>query len=82
MVTRVQKWGNSQGLRIPQALLERVPLAVGQAVELTVRRHAIVIRPARVLRKKLRLADLVARMPARYRPQEMDWGPPVGREAW
>lgn len=82
MITKVQKWGNSQGLRIPLALLEQASLSVGQSVELTIRKNAIVIRRAGAPRKKLRLADLVARMPARYRPSELDWGPPVGKEAW
>jgi len=28
------------------------------------------------------LAELVSRMPKRYKTAEVDWGEPVGREAW
>ena len=32
--------------------------------------------------QKLDLKELVARIPKDYKPEELDWGPPVGREVW
>ena len=32
--------------------------------------------------KKFDLAELAARMPADYQPNEEDWGAPVGKEEW
>jgi len=79
---RIQKWGNSQGVRFPKEVLEKAAIAVGDEVEVGVRRGEIVVRPARRVRGKYRLKDLVARMPADYAPAEEDWGKPVGKEAW
>ena len=79
---RIQKWGNSQGVRFPKEVLERAAIAVGDEVEVGVRRGEIVVRPARRVRGKYRLKDLVARMPADYAPAEEDWGKSVGKETW
>lgn len=82
MVTRIQRWGNSQGLRFSKDILAQACLAVGEEVEVRVRSGTIVVKPALRTRGKYRLKDLLARMPARHKPSEADWGKPVGREAW
>ncbi len=33
-------------------------------------------------KSKYNLADLVAQMPDDYKPQEENWGSPVGKEVW
>ena len=80
VVTKVQKWGNSQGLRLSRQLLELADIAVGDELEITVGDHQITAR--KISGPKVRLAELVARIPPGYRPEETDFGPPVGREAW
>ena len=80
MRSRVTKWGNSQGLRLSQELLRSANLAVGDPVEISLEQDRIVI--ARAPKPKLRLSDLLAGMPEDYRPEEVDFGPPVGREEW
>jgi antitoxin MazE len=80
LVSKVQKWGNGQGLRLPKHVLELAEIAVGDQVELVVGEGEIVVRKAR--RPKYDLADLVSRIPEGSRPEEVDLGPPVGREAW
>jgi antitoxin MazE len=82
VVTRIQRWGNSQGLRFSKDILEQACLAVGEEVDVRVRSGTIVVKPAMRTRGKHRLKDLLARMPARSEPGEEDWGKPVGREAW
>jgi antitoxin MazE len=82
MVTRIQKWGNSQGLRLPKQVLEDAHLSLGDDVDVTVRDGLIVIAPARRVRGKQNLKELVSRIPKDYKAEEMDWGKPVGREAW
>jgi antitoxin MazE len=82
MLTRIQKWGNSQGVRVPAKILQAVHAAVGDEVQITVDGERIVLEPSRRIRGKYRLEDLVARMPVDYEPEEVDWGPPEGREAW
>ena len=82
MITRVQTWGNSQGLRLNRQVLAEAHIAVGDEVDLTVREGVIVIAPAKRVRGGHDLAKLVARIPKGYRPAPVDWGEPVGREAW
>ena len=82
MVTSVQKWGNSQGLRIAKSLLEEVGIHVGDRVRVSIRDRRLVIEPASTVRGRHDLRALVADMPDDYRVAEEDWGPPVGREAW
>lgn len=82
MVTRVQRWGNSQGLRISKTLLEDADINVGDAVEVAVQDGALVVTPVRRVRGRLDLRDLVRRVPKAYRPGELDWGVPSGREVW
>lgn len=82
MVTRIQKWGNSQGLRLPKQVLEDAHLSLGDDVDVTVQDGLIVIAPARRVRGKQNLKDLVSRIPKDYEAEEVDWGEPVGREVW
>lgn len=82
MVTRLQKWGNSQGVRFPKTVLDEARLKVGDDVSLLVRGGKIIVEPARKVRGRFRLKALVSRMPHDYRPEELDWGGPVGRETW
>jgi len=82
MVTKIQKWGNSQGLRLARQVLEDAHVSVGDDVDVTVRGGMIVIVPARRIRGKQNLRELVSRIPGNYKPGETDWGKPVGREVW
>ena len=82
MLTKVQKWGNSQGVRFPQRILEEASITIGDEVDVTVQEGRIVVTPSQRVRGRYRLEDLVARIPEEYEPGEEDWGPPVGREAW
>jgi antitoxin MazE len=82
MITTLQKWGNSQGLRLSKALLADVAMAIGDEVDITVRDGSLVITPVRRVRGGRSLRELVRRIPKGHRASEVDWGPPVGKEAW
>ena len=82
MMASVQKWGNSQGIRISRELLAQAGISVGDAVQVSARDGTLVITPARMVRGGVSLEDLVDRIPSDYRPEELDWGPPSGREVW
>jgi len=82
MVTKVQKWGNSQGVRLSKALLSDVEINIGDAVNVAVRDGALVVTPLRRVRGGHDLRELVRRIPKDYKPEEVDWGFPVGREVW
>ena len=82
MVTKIQKWGNSQGLRISRRLLENARLAVGDEVDVDVRDGVIIVAPVRQVRGKHSLANLVRRIPKDYKPTGEEWDAPVGKEVW
>ena len=82
MITKVQGWGNSQGLRLNKQILKEANISVGDEVDLCVREGAIVIEPVKRLPGAHNLKELVAEIPADYKPSEVNWGEPSGREAW
>lgn len=82
MLTKVQKWGNSQGLRITKALLSDAQINVGDAVNIFVKDGALIVTPAQRVRKKYNLKDLVSKIPKGHQTRETDWGEPVGKEMW
>ncbi len=63
MGTKVQKWGNSQGLRLAKQVLEEARISVGDPVDVSTRDGVIVIAPARRGRGRLRLEDVGSRIP-------------------
>jgi antitoxin MazE len=79
MTTRIAKWGNSLGLRLPKSVTQEAKLDEGDKVDVSVRGGAIVIRPSR---PTYSLDELVSRITVANRHDESDWGAPQGREAW
>jgi len=79
MVTRVQKWGNSLAVRIPQSFAAQAKVAAGTAVDIAVEKGQLVVRP---VRQRYRLRDLLKGIDARNLHTEVQTGRPVGREAW
>ncbi len=80
MKTTVRKWGNSLAVRIPKAAAVETNLAQGSVVEVEVRNGRIVLEPQRP--PKYTLEELVAGMTEENRHDEIDSGPPVGKELW
>lgn len=82
MVTKIQKWGNSQGLRVTKTILEEAQIGVGDEVKISVRRGQIIVEPVSKVRGKYDLKKLVAKIPKGRRAEELEWGAPAGKEAW
>jgi len=82
MVTKVQKWGNSQGLRFSKAVLEDAHVKVGDAVQVSVQGQKIIIEPLNKIRGKYNLKTLISKLPKGHQVGEVDWGAPVGKEEW
>lgn len=74
MVTKVQKWGNSQGVLIDCQLLEDAHISIGDEVELEVHEGFIVVTPKRRIRRKHNLKELISRIPKDYQAEEVNWG--------
>jgi len=82
MLAKIQKLGNSQGLRLAKNLLADAQLGVGDEVDISVKEGVMIVAPSNRIRGRHKLKDLVARIPENYQSEELDWGEPVGKEAW
>jgi antitoxin MazE len=82
MVTKVQKWGNSQGLRFSKEVLQEAQIGVGDDVQVSVRGGRIIVEPLTKVRGRYKLKDLVKKIPKGTHAEEVEWGAPVGKEAW
>ena len=82
MFAKIQKWGNSQGLRINKNLLADVKLDVGDDLNISVKDGMMIVASAKRKLRRQNLKDLVACIPEGYQLGEVDWGEPVGKEKW
>ena len=80
MKTRVQKWGNSLALRIPKSFATEVGLQTDSSVEVSLVKGKLVIAP--IVKRKLTLKALLARVTEDNLHQEVDTGSAVGSEVW
>jgi len=76
----VSKWGNAQGIRIPDAFCKQLGISVGDIVSLSVSEDKIVMEKTKgqyTLEARLKAWDGRGES-----GPELDWGPPVGKEMW
>ena len=88
MYATIQRWGNSQGLRIPKAMLEAIGLRENDRVELTQEEDGIRIQKLPQARHR----TLEERLTTFYgkpleqigtvESEELDWGSAEGTEVW
>ena len=78
MTVRVQKWGNSLGVRIPKSIARQSSIGEGTKLEVIATNGRVVLRPQKVPSLK----ELVAAMKPANRPELVNWGKAVGREVW
>lgn len=78
MQTRVQKWGNSLGVRIPRGLAEQIGLGAGTEVSLSAKDGELVVKPA--LPTRLSLDELMAGVTDSNLHSSVDTGSAVGAE--
>lgn len=80
MQTKVQKWGNSLGVRIPRPLADQARIGEGSVVDLEEHDGKIVIKL--VAPAEYALDELVAGITDENRHEEVETGGSVGREVW
>jgi antitoxin MazE len=80
MQTKIQRWGNSLGLRIPRSFAEEAGVEAGSQVDLSVREGNLVVRAAK--RRKYRQSELLEKVTAKNLHDEVETGEPIGREVW
>ena len=87
MQTKVVKWGNSHGIRLPKAFLKNINIAENDPVDVTLDNEKIIIMKIETKKRKKLEQRLFEYYGDNYEkivePQkEYDWGKPVGKEAW
>lgn len=81
MQATIQKWGNSQGIRIPKAFLEALGMSENEVVELDRVNDNIVIKKTKK-ENNLTLDDIFKGYSDECEAEKFDWGAPVGKEVW
>ena len=77
MYTTVQRWGNSNAIRLPKTILETARLAENERVEIIAKEGAITILPAK--RRYGSLEELFEGYEGAYDFEEIEFGR-AGRE--
>jgi antitoxin MazE len=76
----VSKWGNAQGLRLPEAFCRQLGISAGDKVSLSIEKDKLIISGTN------EEYTLKARMKnwngTRHQTHEYDWGESVGKETW
>jgi len=80
MKTKVQKWGNSLALRIPQSFASEVGIKNDSPVDVSLIKGKLVVAP--LAKSKMSLKKLLAQVTEDNLHREIDTGPAVGSEAW
>jgi antitoxin MazE len=79
MRAKAQKWGNSLAVRIPKAIADEAGMGERDDIDIEVIGAVIQIRRCR---PEPTLAELLAGVTSANQHDEVDFGPPQGREAW
>jgi len=87
MRTTLQRWGNSQGIRIPKPLIDSIGLDIGEEIVVTLLpdQSGITVKPVqdtRPIRGRHRIEELIASSSPDSFDGELDWGKPQGKEVW
>jgi antitoxin MazE len=78
MTCKLQKWGNSLGVRIPKSIIEKINLEENDELIIEQQDGKIVIFPAK---KKLSLAEMMDKVTSSNQHSEDDFKP-EGNEVW
>jgi len=80
---RVNRWGNSLGIRFPNEFVENAHLEEMSLVEITSDGDRLIITKVKEKERRKTIQELFAEYPADYiEDNEIDWGTPVGGEVW
>ena len=87
MQTKIVKWGNSQGIRLPKTFLQNIDLSENDNVDVTLEKEQIIIKKGNVRIHKTTKERLTEFYGPKYNgkraPQkEIEWGKPEGKELW
>ena len=84
MIVEFCRWGNSLAVRIPKVVADALKVSNGERAEIRIENGTLVLRPILKPARKPRytLEELLNGMTRDNVPQEVEWGPRRGNEAW
>lgn len=80
MEAKLQKWGNSFGIRIPINILKSLNLKENDKLELVTEENRIVITKSN--NKKISLKEEFAKYNGENLTKDFEWDAPKGKEIW
>ena len=80
---RVNRWGNSLGIRFPSEFVDNVQLKEKSLVEIISDGERLIITKVKEKEPRKTIQELFAEHPADYiEDEEINWGQLVGGEVW
>ena len=80
MKIRIQKWGNSDGIRIPSGILKSLNIKTNDILNIEQDGEKIIITVPK--KKKISLEDRFKKYHGKNLAKEFSWDENVGREIW
>ena len=78
MIT-LEKWGNSQGIRLPKVLLDELGWSENDELSISKDEDKIIIQKHN---KRKSIVELFDGYNGNYKSEEIDWGETKGKEIW
>lgn len=80
MEARIQKWGNSDGIRIPSSILKSLNIKTNDILNIEQDEDKIIISVPK--KKKISLEDRFKEYHGKNLAKDFSWDDNVGREIW
>lgn len=81
MTVKIQKWGNSQGIRLPKYLLENIDWKDNESLKIKIEKGKLIIEKEEKNKRK-NIKELFAEFDGQYDNPNIEWGEPTGEEIW
>ena len=80
MEAKIQKWGNSVGIRIPSSILKSLNIKTNDILNIEQEKDKIIISIPK--KRKISLSDKFREYHGKNLAKEFSWDENVGREIW
>lgn len=80
MEVRLQKWGNSDGIRIPSSILKSLNIRTNDLLNIEQEEDKIIISVPK--KKKISLEERFNNYHGDNLAKDFSWDEPIGREIW
>ena len=80
MELKLQKWGNSYGIRIPSVFLKELNIKENEKLNIEKQEDKIIISKSK--KQKVSLKKLFSEYKGNNESENFSWDEPVGKEIW